>query len=58
MYVLTHINKLFLEKEVCIRTEVVIDEDMKDMVERLIEGTSQKSITTYFPVLQDLVLNF
>ena len=50
-YVLPHINKSALEKEGCIRTEVVINEDMKDMVERCIKGTSQKSITTYFPVL-------
>ena len=31
-YVLPHINKLSLEKEGIIRTEVVIDEDMTDMV--------------------------
>ena len=50
-YVLPHINKSSLEKEGSIRTEVVIYEDMKDMVEHCIEGTSQKIITTYFPVL-------
>ena len=50
-YVLPYINKSSLEKEGFTRTEVVIDEDMKDMVECCIEGTSQKIITTYFPFL-------
>ena len=48
-YVLPHVNKSVLEMEGSIRTEVVIKEELRDMIDIKMNLVNQKLITTYYP---------